>query len=91
MKTRAVVIDGYDGIQAVRVGEVAVPTPGPGEACVAVAAAAIGPWDPEGKAARGGDDAGFGHQADLRSCRPAAMSPPWRSGRVIHRDPSTTG
>lgn len=45
MKARAAVIDGYDGVGVVRVDEVAVPAPGREEVRVAVAAAAIGPWD----------------------------------------------
>ena len=45
MRARAVVIDGYDGLEGLRVEEVAVPAPGPAEVRVAVAAAGIGPWD----------------------------------------------
>lgn len=42
---RAVLIDGWDGAQGVRVGRVSVRAPGPGEVRVRVRAAGVGPWD----------------------------------------------
>lgn len=42
---RAVVIDGYDGVEGVHVAEIPVIAPGDGEVRIATTAASIGPWD----------------------------------------------
>jgi NADPH:quinone reductase-like Zn-dependent oxidoreductase len=45
MDARAVIIDGYDGPQSLRVAPVDVPAPSGGQIRVRVTAAGVGPWD----------------------------------------------